>query len=143
MEVTREVVLDLLPLYLAGEASPASRAAVEEFLQRDPELAQSIRSRWVENLARVVPSPLPPDLELRSLRRTRNLLAVQRWLFAFGICFTGIGVGFEVRFEHGALQYFRPLLWKYPLPIGACLALGIACWVAYHAIRRRLHTGVS
>jgi len=143
MEVTREVILDLLPIYLAGEASPASRAIVEDYLERDPDLAQRIRMQWVENMARLVPSPLPPDLELRSLRRTRYLLSVQKWLFAFGICFTGFGLAVRMRFEDGALREFRPLLWDYPLPIGACLGLAIGCWIAYHTIRRRLRTGVS
>ena len=39
MEVTRNVVLDLMPLYLAGEASADSRVLVESFLDTDPELA--------------------------------------------------------------------------------------------------------
>ncbi len=43
MNVTREVILDLLPVYLSGEASPATRALVEEFLQQDAQLAQRIR----------------------------------------------------------------------------------------------------
>ena len=72
MNVTREVILDLLPVYLAGEASPATRALVEEYLKQDAELAQSIRLQYADNFARAVPSALPPDLELRSLRRTRR-----------------------------------------------------------------------
>ena len=40
MEPTRDVIKDLLPLYLAGEASADSRALVEEHLDRDPDLAQ-------------------------------------------------------------------------------------------------------
>ena len=38
MNITREIVKDLLPLYAAGEASEESRAAVEEWLRTDPEL---------------------------------------------------------------------------------------------------------
>jgi hypothetical protein len=43
MNVTREVILDLLPVYLAGEASPATRALIEEYMEQDPELAQRLR----------------------------------------------------------------------------------------------------
>ena len=39
MNVTREIILDLLPVYLSGEASPATRSLVEEYMKRDPELA--------------------------------------------------------------------------------------------------------
>ena len=42
MNVTREVILDLLPVYLAGEASPATRALVEEYMEQDQELAQRV-----------------------------------------------------------------------------------------------------
>ena len=78
MNVTREIILDLLPLYLSGEASPATRSLVEEYMKQDPELAQRIRLQWTENIAKVAPSALPPDLELRSLSRTRRLLGLQR-----------------------------------------------------------------
>ena len=40
MEVTRDIVIDLMPLYQSGEASPDTRAAIEEFLRRDPSLAK-------------------------------------------------------------------------------------------------------
>ena len=43
MNVTKEVIIDLLPVYLAGEASLATRVLVEEFLAQDPELAQEVR----------------------------------------------------------------------------------------------------
>jgi hypothetical protein len=32
MNVTREVILDLIPIYLANEASPATRALIDERL---------------------------------------------------------------------------------------------------------------
>jgi hypothetical protein len=141
MNVTREVILDLLPVYLSGEASPATRALVEEYMKQDPELAQRIRLQWSENFARVVPSALPPDLELRSLRRTRRLLGWQRWLFGFGIFFTALSLSNEFSFADGRLKEFHFLLRDYPVEFGICLTLGIACWVVYFSIRRRLRTG--
>jgi len=140
MNVTREVILDLLPVYLSGEASPATRALVEEYMQQDPELAQRIRLQWAENFAKVVPSALPPDLELRSLRRTRRLLAWQRWLFGFGIFFAAMSLSNESSFAHGRLKEFHFLLRDYPVEFGLCLALGLACWTIYFAIRRHLRT---
>ena len=74
MNVTREVILDLLPVYLSGEASPATRTLVEEYMKQDPELAQRIRLQSSDNLAKTAPSALPPDLEFQSFRRTRRLL---------------------------------------------------------------------
>jgi hypothetical protein len=141
MNVTREVILDLLPVYLSGEASPATRALVEEYLKQDTELAQRIRVQWADNLAKAVPSALPPDLELRSLRRTRSLLSLQKWLFGLGISFSALSLSSQFSFEGGHLREFHFLLRDYPAEFGACLALGLACWIAYFSIRRRLRTG--
>jgi hypothetical protein len=140
MNVTREVILDLLPVYLAGEASPATRALVEEYMKQDPELAQRIRLQWSENFAKVAPSALPPDLELRSLSRTRKLLGLQRWLFALGITFTAISATSQFSFQGGKITQFYFLLRDYPLEFGACLTLALACWIAYFSIRRHLRT---
>ena len=39
MDITRDVILDLLPLYLADEVSADTRALVEQYLKEYPELA--------------------------------------------------------------------------------------------------------
>ena len=78
MNIAREVILDLLPAYLSGEASPATRTLVEEHMKEDAELAQRVRPLLADNLAKAVPPALPPELELRSLRRTQSLLGWQR-----------------------------------------------------------------
>ena len=141
MNVTREVILDLLPVYLSGEASPATRSLVEEYMKQDAELAQSIRLQWADNLAKVVPSALPPDLELRSLRRTRSLLGWQRWLFGLGIAFSAMPLSNQFSYEGGHFREFHFLLLDYPAEFATCVALALACWIAYFSIRRRLHTG--
>jgi hypothetical protein len=141
MNVTREVILDLLPAYLAGEASPATRTLVEEYLKQDAELAQRIRVQGADNFAEAVPSALPPDWELRSLRRTRSLLGWQRWLFGFGIFFSAMSLSNEFSFESGHFKEFHFLLRDYPAEFGACVVLGLACWIAYFSIRRHLRTG--
>ena len=140
MNVTQEVILDLLPLYLSGEASPATRALVEEYMKQDAELAQRIRLQWADNFAKAVPSALPPDLELRSLRRTRSLLGLQRWLFGFGIFFAAMSLSNQSSFEGSHLKEFHFLLRDYPVELGICVVLGLACWLAYFAIRRRLRS---
>ena len=43
MNIPKEVILDLLPVYLAGEVSPATRAWIEEYLAQNPELAERVR----------------------------------------------------------------------------------------------------
>ncbi len=141
MNVTREVILDLLPVYLSGESSPATKTLVEEYLKQDQELAKRIRTQWAENFEKAIPSTLPPDLELRSLRRTRSLLGWQRWLFGFGIFFFAASLSNQISFEGAHLKEFHFLLRDYPLVFGLFLSLGLACWIGYFSIRRRLQSG--
>jgi predicted anti-sigma-YlaC factor YlaD len=138
MNVTRDVIIDLLPVYLGGEASPATRALIEEYLKQDPELAQRIRSRWAENLASAAPSGLPPELELRSLQRTRRILFWQRWTFAIAIAFTAVAFSVGINFEHGRVTDVHFMLRDYPLGVGACLIVALFCWAIYYVLRRRL-----
>jgi hypothetical protein len=140
MNVTREVILDLLPVYLSGEASPDTRSLIEEYMKQDPELAQRIRLQWSDKLAKTAPSALSPDLELQSFRRTRRLLGWQKWLFGFAIFFTAMSFSNEFSFEGGHFKEFHFLLRDYPAEFGTCVALGLACWIAYFSIRRSLRS---
>src|SRR5713226_6725792 len=120
MKVTQEVILDLLPVYLSGEASPATRTLVEEYLKENEEFASRIRLQCAENFAAALPSSLPPDLELRVLRRTRALLGFQRWLFGFAIAFTALAFSSEFTLKNGRVQEFHFLLRDYPAQLATC-----------------------
>jgi anti-sigma factor RsiW len=137
MSIPKEVILDLLPVYLAGEASPVTRAFLEEYLAQDPELADQVRRQRAESFGQEVPPPLPPELELRSLRRTRHMIILLRWLFGIGMAFSAIALALEVSFRPFKV---RLLLQDYPAQLGPCLAAGAACWIAYFVLRRRLRT---
>lgn len=138
MNVTREVILDLIPVYLAGEASPATRALIDEYLRQDSELAQRVRTLSADSLATIAQTPLSSDIELRSLRRARALIGWQKWLFGLGITFTALSLSNEFSFEKGHLREFHFLISDYPVPFGSFAALALICWISYYAIRRRL-----
>lgn len=138
MNVTREVILDLIPIYLAGEACPATRALIDEYLRQDAELAQRVRTLSVNSLAAAKQPPLSSDVEVRSLRRARALIAWQKWLFGLGITFTALSLSNETSFDGGRLREFHFLIRDYPAQFGAFVALALICWVSYYIIRRRL-----
>ncbi len=140
MNVTREIILDLLPVYLAGDASPATRALVEEFLKQDQELAGRIRSQYAENFLKAVPSSLPPELELRSLRRARKLTTWQVVFMALGIFFLLLPLSCSFTISNGHVTDFRFLILDYPGLFGTSLVVGVLCWVIYFIIQRRLRT---
>ena len=137
MSVPKEVILDLLPVYLAGEASPATRAWLEEYLAGDPELADRVRRQMTEGLGQTPPPPLPPELEADTLRRTRRALTLLRWWFGLGIAFTAVALQLEISFPPFQV---RLLLLEHPAVLGPCLAAAAACWAAYFRLRWRLRT---
>jgi anti-sigma factor RsiW len=138
MKVTRDVVTDLLPLYVAGEASADTRALVEEFLRQDPELDRQAREARLEPLAASgAPRPaVPPDVELRSLRRTRGLLRWQRITYAWALTLSFLSLSSAISFEGGHV-HFRMLLLDYPGIFGPCVVLALSCWANYVFLRRR------
>lgn len=140
MNVTREIIIDLLPVYLSGEASTDTRALVESFLKQDPDLAQRIRGQVVENMSKAAPSFLPPELELKALRRTRNLLSRQRWLLGLSFFFTALLFSNEFEIESGHITKFHLLVRDYPAEFLICATLAVALWISYFYFRHRLRT---
>jgi len=138
MKVPREVVLDLLPLYLCGEASTVTAAFVEECMKEDPELAAHVHHHRIEELVAGTPPAPPPELELRALRRVRRFLGLKRWLFDLGIGFMVALSSLDLSIRHGRVTGVRLFLLDYPVAFGICLVLAVGCWTGYVLIRRHL-----
>ncbi len=133
MKVTREVIADLLPLYAAGEASPATRALVEEYLSQDEEMRRQFNLGGLQSLSGAGPA-LPPDLALKSLRRARGLLRWQRLLYAWGLALTIASLGGVGNFDGGHFTYHF-FLRDYPWIFRPCIGLAVSCWINYFILR--------
>jgi hypothetical protein len=92
MRITRNIVTDLWPLYVSGEASPDSRALVDEFLSQDPDFGRILRANGAEVVLKAAPVTLPPGLEARWLTRTRRILQGRSRLRLLAAAFTGLAV---------------------------------------------------
>jgi len=138
MNVSRDVILDLLPIYMAGEASAGTRSLVDAYLQQDPALAARVRAQASDLLAGMVPPAPVPELELRSLRRARALIGWQKWLFGLGIGFTALALSLRVSYENGHLTALHLMLQEQPLQFGYFAVMAALCWAGYYVIRRRL-----
>jgi hypothetical protein len=93
VNVTRDVINDLWPLYAAGEASTDTRALVEAFLRADPEFAELLHRRDEEGLLGHELPRLPPDHEARALRRTKRLLHGWDWTLSLAMIFSCLAFG--------------------------------------------------
>ncbi len=80
MEITRNVILDLIPLYLAGEATNDTRQLVEYYLEKDPQLARLVEMAAQEKLPEDIPVPLNKESEMKTFQKAR-LLTLQHHIF--------------------------------------------------------------
>ncbi len=127
MTVTRDVILDLLPLYLAGEASQDTRTLVDEYLATDPALARLMRMP-MPDLAVDRSTKAPADLGTTTLHRTRMLLWLRTLFLGFAVLFSLIPL---------IPNWSRLRLLIYP-PAMSVWAAAIACWIGFLIVIRRL-----
>ena len=142
MNVTRDVILDLAPLYLTGEASADSRALVDDYLASDPALAEWMREQRTSLPADLGPAP-SSDLELRTLTRIRRRVGVQRWIFGVGCFFIALALSVEINLRNGRPVAFHFAARDYPAAAVVCVACAVVCFAAYHALRRRRYALIA
>ena len=87
MEITRNVILDLLPLYLADEVSADTRALVEEFLETDPELAKVAKQSAAMESPEDIPIPLSKEDQMETYKEAKRLLFQRTVIWAVLIAF--------------------------------------------------------
>ena len=137
MNVTREVITDLLPVYTSGEASADTVSLVDEFLRTDPEFAELIRDEGVSQTLTPFPVTVSPDLERRSLNLTKKHLRIRGVLLGLAIFFSVSPLSSYGNSEEG-LQWL--MLRDAPVIAGASLLLGVGFWISYFLKGRRLRT---
>ncbi len=87
MEITRNVILDLLPLYLADEVSADTRILVEEYLQTDPQLAKLAQESAAMELAEDIPLPLTKEDQMEAYKEAQRLMFQRTMIWAGLIAF--------------------------------------------------------
>ena len=92
MAVTREVIMDLLPLYLSEEASNDSRALVKEHLENDAELAR-MATQWKDRLPELPPVPINPEAQVTAYQEAKRQIANRVITLAAAIAFGILLVG--------------------------------------------------
>lgn len=138
MKVTQNVVMDLLPVYLSGEASPDSKELIEEFLRQDPEFANLVEKQKREfgrQQELLQPAAAPSaDHELRTLAQTRALMERQKWSMAVALMLTA----FPFSFVFSGGQFTFMMVRDQPLLAAASWLGAAVLWIQYFVTRRRL-----
>lgn len=136
MKLDPAVIQDLLPLYLAGEASPATRSLVEEHLAADPELARLAHAAADPGLSGLAAAgALPaPTAAKSALDATRRRLRRRSWLMGCAI-FTTL-LPFSMHGNDAGIQFL--LLRDAPATAALSFAAAAVLWLAFWRISRRL-----
>ncbi|MCK5645320.1 MAG: hypothetical protein KAH97_00985 [Anaerolineales bacterium] len=92
MEITRNVILDLLPMYLADEVSADTRAVIEDYLETDPELAELAKQSAAIEFPVDIPVPLTEEDEMKTYKKTRWIVFLFVLVLAGLMAFTLLGV---------------------------------------------------
>jgi len=132
MKITRDVVTDLLPVYLAGEASADTRALVEEFLKQNPEFAKLIAE---EERSLAQPSiQLQKETEMKTLEMTKKLLAKRSWYMGFAIFFTALPL--SIRGDEQGVYW----MWAgAPMIPITSIAVAVLMWFLYARTKHKLN----
>jgi anti-sigma factor RsiW len=138
MKVTQDVVMDLLPVYLSGEASADTKELIEEFMRQDAEVARMVEEQRREfggqrELLETGGAP-SADHELRTLTQTRSMMERQKWSMSLALMLTAFPFSFVFSDGHLIFMIVRdqPLL-----AVASWLGAAIL-WILYFIARRRL-----
>ena len=139
MKITRNVLNDLLPVYLSGEASPDTCALIEESLRSDPDFARLVEAQKKDltnqdDLLKGRMVSLAPDRELQTLGRTKAMLERRKWLMALALMFTVFPFSFMA--SDSELRFL--LLHDQPRVAAACWILAAVFWGLHLQTRSRL-----
>jgi hypothetical protein len=102
MKVTRQVVTDLLPIYLSGEASGDTKVLVEDYFRQDPDFERIARNvaAPLETLRAATPIAASPERKKRDLESVLWGLRRRTWLFGVGLFLTLSPLSFDFTQGH-------------------------------------------
>ena len=76
-EITNNVILDLLPLYLAGEVSEDTATLVKKHLEADPELAETAKQMAKADSLGKVPIPFRKESAMESYQEAKKWITIR------------------------------------------------------------------
>jgi len=95
MQITREIIQDLLPLYLAEEVSMETREMIDEYLETDVKLAKIVeKAQLVPQSAEFI-DPMELDDEIKTFRKVQRKMIQKHWFTQYYI-FLGLSIFFTL-----------------------------------------------
>ena len=87
-EVTKNVVMDLLPLYLAGEVSEDSSALVKGYIDSNPEMSDILNQMAKAESVNKAPIPFSREIAMETFQEAKKWTVIRTLGLAFiiGLC---------------------------------------------------------
>ena len=138
MDITENVIRDLLPAYFSGDASADTKKMVDGYLAAHPEMTRRVEAERREfaaqhDLLRGSSGP-GSDHELETLLRTRGLVERQKWLMAMALMLSAFPLSFAFRGTQVTFVVIR----DEPALAAAAWLGAVVLWTLYGRMRRRL-----
>jgi ferric-dicitrate binding protein FerR (iron transport regulator) len=130
MNITRDVIIDLYPLYAEQECSADTKALVEDYLQKNPQHADELRRLMRAPLPKFAPAP---NLEeIRALREARRRVRWRATVMGLAIFFSLAPFSFTANAEGSHWLFMQS-------PGAACAygSVGVVLWISYAILRIR------
>ena len=131
MNITTEVITDLLPVYFAKECSQDTKLLVEEFFKANPEFERQA-SEFRSPFPNTIPQGLDKEDAIKLLGKIRWLLRVRSYIMAFAILCS------LAPFSFACTQ--GKFYWLYASSPNTAIIYGVvalALWVLYAVIKRK------
>lgn len=132
MKVTREVILDLIPLYLSGDASDDTVKLVESFFESDPEFGKQVKNDSDKLFPTNISKPQKKEIEMKSLIKTKKMIKLRSYLLGFAIFFSLVPFSFLAKPEKAFW-----LLTEAPSSSMVYATFAVLFWIAYFVIKTK------
>ncbi len=133
MNITKDVITDLLPLFVSDECSSDTKKLVDEYLKEHPEFAEQIKKFSHNPLPDAIPRRLNKEEELKTLAKTQRLLKWRTWSMAFAI-FCSLAP-FSVLHTGGKTYW---LFLESPMSASIYAVFAVLFWIGYFMTKRKL-----
>ncbi|HEX4807356.1 MAG TPA: hypothetical protein VH325_00410 [Bryobacteraceae bacterium] len=135
MNISKEVIKDLLPLYVSGEASDETRELVQHYIETDPELEVMLRE-MTEAEQMLSRKPFVPDLadsQVRSFQKARLLIRYRGVILGAAIAYSLFPFAFV--FANGQMHWI--VISEMPKVALSSVIIAVALWCTYVFLSRK------
>lgn len=137
MKITESVILDLMPLYLAKEASEDSAEIIKTYLKTNPEFARKIKTQTLGLELFEITGDINMDEEMVTLQKTKSRVRMRSIIMGFAIFLSALPLSFgSVSWDNYDGVHW---LWSDNPTLAVFIGVvGLGFWTVYYFLNRRL-----